>query len=355
MGLITKEVNLSIGGKNISYLRDKGYILPTTENRYGRLIVPKGSTVKVKVEDLMPNSSVFVDIKCDYCNKIFKRRYYQYTASNHNGKFYCKNCSSKAQLSGTKSPSWNSSIDPKEREINRNYQEYHDFIKRVLTRDNYTCQCCGKQINHNAEVHHLDGYNWCIEKRTDDTNGITLCSTCHSNFHSIYGKGNNTKNQFEEWINKTVELLHYDGEISSARKVYCIENKTIYKNAKDVANTFNVDVSLIYFICEKIKYQLKDGTYVLKYKNVKGKHFLWYDDFLNMSKEDIDKYLLDCSQNNKYKSVICLTTNEVFAKVIDASKKYGIKNSSNIIQCCKGINKTAGTLDNGIKLTWAYL
>ena len=69
----------------------------------------------------------------------------------------------------------------------------------VFKRDNYTCRCCGKDT-HNNVSHHLDGYNWCIEKRLDVDNGVTLCESCHKEFHSIYGYGNNTKEQFEEWI-----------------------------------------------------------------------------------------------------------------------------------------------------------
>lgn len=49
-------------------------------------------------------------------------------------------------------------------------------------------------------VHHLDGFNWCIEKRTNVDNGVTLCKRCHLNFHSIYGSGNNTRGQFEEYL-----------------------------------------------------------------------------------------------------------------------------------------------------------
>ncbi len=38
------------------------------------------------------------------------------------------------------------------------------------------------------------------ELRTTLTNGITLCETCHKNFHHQYGYGNNTKKQFEKWL-----------------------------------------------------------------------------------------------------------------------------------------------------------
>lgn len=76
--------------------------------------------------------------------------------------------------------------------------------KSVFERDNYTCQLCqskngeGKRVVLNA--HHLDGWNWCEDKRFDVSNGITLCVKCHDRFHSIYGSGDNTKEQFEVFV-----------------------------------------------------------------------------------------------------------------------------------------------------------
>lgn len=355
MGLLTKYVDVHVGGRNIKHLIEKGYKIPTVHHEWGDT-VPRGTVIKVKAEDLMPNCREFVDVECDYCNNILKRRYYQYTSTvaYNNGLFYCKNCSSKAQISGKKSVRWDFNKTTEERENGRNYQEYNDFIKRVLARDNYTCQCCGKKSEADMQVHHLDGYNWCVDKRIDDTNAITLCSSCHSNFHATYGKGNNTKEQFEEWIGKTIKLLKYTGEITSTRQVYCIEDNCVYVSAEEMANFFNISFSIIYSVCNRTKKKLHNGNYSLANKTIKGKHFLWYDEYLNMTKEDIDNYLFECNKNNTFKSVICLTTGEIFKKVVDASKKYNLKNSISIINCCKGRQKTAGKLSDGTKLCWAY-
>lgn len=79
----------------------------------------------------------------------------------------------------------------------------------VFLKDNYTCQVCkarnGLGKNVYLEAHHLDGWNWCINKRYDLDNGITLCFGCHRYFHKIYGGGNNTKEQFEEYSNEALK------------------------------------------------------------------------------------------------------------------------------------------------------
>lgn len=113
----------------------------------------------------------------------------------------CNSCKSK-NLSGENNPNWNSTKTDEEREVERSYPEYREWRITVYERDQYTCQCCftkgGNGVVLNA--HHLDGYNWCIEKRTDPDNGVTLCEDCHVDFHGNYGRGYNTREQYEEWI-----------------------------------------------------------------------------------------------------------------------------------------------------------
>ena len=102
---------------------------------------------------------------------------------------------------GENHPSWNPNLTGEERINGRNIEGYYDFIKSVYKRDSYTCQCCGTLGNgHNLNAHHLNGYNWDKEHRTDTNNGVTLCDSCHKEFHKIYGYGNNKKEQYEEYI-----------------------------------------------------------------------------------------------------------------------------------------------------------
>ena len=117
---------------------------------------------------------------------------------NNNG---CPECK-RVKFIGENNHRYNPNLTKEERELKRYYlgeDNYKNWRMNVFKRDNYTCRCCGKD-KHNNVSHHLDGYNWCIEKRLDVDNGVTLCESCHKEFHSIYGYGNNTKEQFEEWI-----------------------------------------------------------------------------------------------------------------------------------------------------------
>ena len=52
------------------------------------------------------------------------------------------------------------------------------------------------------------------------------------------------------------------------------------------------------------------------------------------------------------RSVTCITTGETFDSVKSAAKKYGLYDT-NIVRCCKGVNKHTGKL-NGQPLEWAY-
>ena len=100
--------------------------------------------------------------------------------------------------SGKSSSNYNPDLTDEERIIKRNYPEYREWRKAVYERDNYTCQICG-QIGGKLNAHHLESYNSNPKLRTKLSNGATTCDKCHKNFHHQYGRGNNTKKQFEEF------------------------------------------------------------------------------------------------------------------------------------------------------------
>lgn len=99
---------------------------------------------------------------------------------------------------GSKSYLWKGGINP----INDTIRKSLDFKlwrEVIFTRDNWTCQKCG-QKGRKLNPHHIFNFATCIDRRFDILNGITLCEDCHKEFHRIYDKKNNTKEQLIEFL-----------------------------------------------------------------------------------------------------------------------------------------------------------
>jgi len=104
-----------------------------------------------------------------------------------------------AKRVGELNPSWNPSLTDEDRQATRNYPKYDEWRKAVYARDDYTCQKCGKK-GETLNAHHIENYATNKELRTSVDNGKTLCATCHKDFHHVYGHKNNTRQQFDEWV-----------------------------------------------------------------------------------------------------------------------------------------------------------
>jgi hypothetical protein len=95
--LITKEVEIRLRGKNIKWFENKGYNIPKWIDRNGRMSVKEGTKIKVKVEDLLDNSNVLVDIQCDNCKEILNNTKWSVykKCAKEDGKYYCQRCAIK--------------------------------------------------------------------------------------------------------------------------------------------------------------------------------------------------------------------------------------------------------------------
>ena len=110
---------------------------------------------------------------------------------------------------GNKNPNYNPNLTDEER-LSYRYQlggnNFRKWSKQIMERDNYTCQICN-QHSGKLNAHHLNGWNAFPEQRFDLDNGVTLCTDCHKDFHSQYGYGDNTREQFDEYaVSKTLIL-----------------------------------------------------------------------------------------------------------------------------------------------------
>lgn len=130
--------------------------------------------------------------KCGHENET------SYTSFKNSKNYLCSDCIK--QINAKENAyNWKGGIYNTESEAFRKTYAFKKWRKDVFVRDHYTCQCCGK-ISSKLNAHHLDGYNWCVDKRVDVDNGITLCKECHLEFHSLYGQGDNNRKQFEDYL-----------------------------------------------------------------------------------------------------------------------------------------------------------
>ncbi len=115
----------------------------------------------------------------------------------------------KFEMVGDNNPNYNSNLTYEDR-IKYRYEldggNGQVWSNSIMKRDNYTCQICN-QHGGKLNSHHLNAWNAFPEQRFDLDNGVTLCTDCHKEFHSEYGYGDNTREQFDEYAaSKTLVL-----------------------------------------------------------------------------------------------------------------------------------------------------
>lgn len=270
MSLVSKNVEVHASGKNVKHYKDLGYEIPHKEN--GR--IDRCKTFSVNVNDIPTGSTdVYVRVRCDSCGKEYEVPYSRYyKPMTKFGRTWCADCSRHLSC-------YKSNISDEERQIKRNYLEYTAFIKRILKRDNYACQHCGRK-NCRLVVHHIEGYADNIELRTVDTNAITLCEDCHKDYHCIYSNFHSNKKDFEEWNGKT-ELKHGTYEYQRYRKIICLETFEIFDSFSQLSKSINnYSTTKIQKHCNHEAVNKGDGRKNSSYiKSIRGLHYEWLDEY----------------------------------------------------------------------------
>ena len=197
---------------------DKRRRLTRTNEEFLQLLKDKNIDV-VPLEEYVDNTTKIL-FRCS-CGDTWKTTPERVLLGNH-----CKKCGYK-NLLGDKNYFYNPNLSESDR-LNAKYRfrqpEYKRFVRGCFERDNYTCQVSGMKSRGDIVVHHLNGYNWDVENRFNIDNGITLNKKLHNEFHTLYGKGSNTKEQFIEFIYNLLK----DGRITKER-YDCVLNKITIK------------------------------------------------------------------------------------------------------------------------------
>jgi hypothetical protein len=154
--LLDKEIETGLNGGMAKYYESLGYDIPRRMTKQYKMQVPLHAKIKVKISDLPKNSMLKVRVECDCCKKEMKMAYQSYCCYKHeDDTYYCNKCKAKLFNSGKNSSNWNPNITDEERELKRNTLEYTKWVKTVLARDNYICQCCGKEIKKEITHYHI--------------------------------------------------------------------------------------------------------------------------------------------------------------------------------------------------------
>lgn len=152
-------------------------------------------------------SKPMVTLECPQCGKEFE--VHPYRVRQQENITCSRSCAYYYRFAEDKTqhPRYNESITDEERIDRRKLKANVIWRNEVLARDDFTCQLCG-QYGGKLVGHHLNGYHWDKENRLNVDNGVTLCKTCHNDFHSTYSNRNNTKAQFDEYanLNRTLDL-----------------------------------------------------------------------------------------------------------------------------------------------------
>lgn len=145
---------------------------------------------------------------CDGCGDVIKVRQYELKNLKHN--FCSRACFIKnigRFYSGENNNNWNHNLSTEERVKNRSYPEYYKWRENVYSRDHYTCQSCGSSESGTLNAHHIENYSENIDKRTCLDNGITLCESCHTDFHKTYGFTGNNLDQLIEYLKRRESVI----------------------------------------------------------------------------------------------------------------------------------------------------
>lgn len=188
--------------------KNKTRLIDLTGKTFGRLKVLRRAHSNIK-------NIVFYECLCECGNVCVIRSQSLKNGSTQSCGCYHSEQASKNMkdvVSGVKGelhPKYRNDISPDDRKYGRYGKSLCEYIKwrnDVYERDDYTCAVCNRHLKK-LNAHHIKSWVDNEECRFDIKNGVTLCVKCHNKFHSLYGRGYNTEEQWNEYKNKRNQQL----------------------------------------------------------------------------------------------------------------------------------------------------
>lgn len=144
---------------------------------------------------------------------------------------------------------------------------------------------------------------------------------------------------------------------STSKKIVCLNTREIFNTISEAADKYNTNTNFLNLsrgigFCCKGKYKYS-GTDINT-----GEKLVWvyYEDYINMSEEDINKKLIIDENRGPSKKVFCITTGMTFNNSREAAEYYKIKHPSYIRQVCNNKEKsTYNGLDPNQRLEWKFV
>lgn len=187
-------------------------------------------------------------------------------------------------------------------------------------------------------------------------------SKCGNKNH-FYGKHHSEETKKQLSQKHKGKFLTYNHKQSlrenspNKKKIICLTTEIIYDSIMDAYRQTNISAQNIIRNCKG--YAISAG------KDEFGNKLIWmyYDQYITNDKEVNKRKSLEFINGKEGKikiskvnstKIICLTTQETFKRMLDASKKYKVS-YSNISNCCRHKQQTAGKHpETGEKLKWMY-
>lgn len=148
-------------------------------------------------------------------------------------------------------------VSDRERSVKERTRKHEDRKWSQLIKElhNYTCQICNS-TGIKMVAHHLENYYHNPKLRTEITNGVCLCLTCHDDFHTLFGWANTTRRQYLQFkkLNAPNLIKSY-----ADRKIVRIDfteaimerriQKRIYKSIRHAGGKSDKECKAIIYCC----------------------------------------------------------------------------------------------------------